>query len=269
MPDYAIGDVQGCYDSLLRLLDHIHFDDKIDRLWFVGDLVCRGPNSLAVLRFIRKLPIPPKISLGNHDLALLRLLFCPYLKESHHESLEEILKADDAQELGHWLRHQGLLHYDESLNIVMVHAGIPPVWDLKQALIYAQELDSVLRSNLYSHYLLNCFGNKPACWSEKLPETDRWRLITNYLTRMRFCNSEGCLFLEFKGAVVDAPRSHIPWYAAPSRKPIEPSIIFGHWAALKNVFPGKGLYAIDTGCVWGGDLTALRLQDKQLFKVPG
>lgn len=268
MPDYAIGDIQGCYEPLQRLLDHIQFDDKADCLWFVGDLVCRGSQSLEVLRFIKSLPIPPKISLGNHDLALLRLLYCRPLADCFHESLNQILNAEDSEELAFWLRHQGLLHYSETLNVVMSHAGIAPVWDLNEAINYAKELETVLTGEDYKEYLTHCFGNQPACWSKTLSGIERLKAITNYFTRMRFCDDKGCLFLDYKGPVSNSPSNYIPWYEVPNRKPIKASIVFGHWASLNNIYPSSNVYAIDTGCVWGETLTALRLQDKRLFSVP-
>ncbi|WP_028388971.1 symmetrical bis(5'-nucleosyl)-tetraphosphatase [Legionella fairfieldensis] len=269
MVDYAIGDVQGCYDPLQRLLERVDFDDHRDRLWFVGDLVNRGPQSLAVLRFIKSLSIIPRITLGNHDLHLLAKLFVRPSRENREDTLREILTAPDAEELGHWLRGQHILYHDEALNIVMSHAGIAPVWDLMQAKRYARELESVLAGDQYQDYLAGMYGNEADCWSEDLQGITKLRVITNYFTRMRFCNLRGGLILTYKGSLANAPDDLIPWYAVPGRKVINADLVFGHWAALEGQCPDPHIYAIDTGCIWGGHLTALRLQDRRRFSVPG
>lgn len=269
MPDYAIGDVQGCYDPLQRLLDHINFNEKLDRLWFVGDLVNRGPQSLAVLRFIKNLPIPAHITLGNHDLHLLAKLFVNNSQVNQDDTLYEILNADDAQELGHWLRKQSILYHDPVLKVVICHAGIAPVWDLPLAKACAGELEKVLAGDNFRYFLENMYGNEPDYWSDEFRGIARLRVITNYFTRMRFCDKQGHLVLSFKGTIADAPANLIPWFELPNRKPIDAAIVFGHWAALQGYSPAPSIFAIDTGCLWGGQLTALRLQDKQRFSVPG
>ncbi|MDI9818054.1 MULTISPECIES: symmetrical bis(5'-nucleosyl)-tetraphosphatase [unclassified Legionella] len=269
MSDYAIGDVQGCYEPLQRLLEHIDFDEKRDRLWFVGDLVNRGPQSLEVLRFVKNLPLTPRITLGNHDLHLLNKLFAAHPKENQDDSLQLILAADDREELGHWLRKQAILIHDDALNILICHAGIAPVWDLAQAKHLAHELEMVLAGNDYQHFLTQMYGNQPDCWSDDLLGIERLRVITNYFTRMRFCDANGCLLLGYKGTIKEAPVNHLPWYAVPQRKPIDVDVVFGHWAALEGRVPDPKLYPIDTGCLWGGTLTALRLQDRRRFSVPG
>lgn len=267
MADFAIGDVQGCYEALQRLLEHIHFNERRDRLWFVGDLVNRGPQSLAVLRFIKNLPIQACITLGNHDLHLLSVLFSKNPRKNQDDTLNELLMADDAIELGHWLRKQSILYHDSQFNIVMTHAGIAPVWDLDLAKICARELESALSGEQYQQYLTHLYGNEPHCWSSELHGMERLRIITNYFTRMRFCNAQGCLILNYKGTLANAPADCIPWYTVPNRKPIHVDLVFGHWAALQNIRPQPNLYAIDTGYVWGGTLTALRLQDRRCFSV--
>lgn len=269
MVDYAIGDIQGCYDPLQRLLAEIDFDDRRDRLWLVGDLVNRGPQSLEVLRFIKALPIQPIITLGNHDLHLLATLFTDKPWRGHDDTLLPILRADDALELGHWLRKQRLLYHDEVLNLVMIHAGLAPIWDLKQAKALAAELEAVLAGDGYLDYLNEMYGNQPACWRDDLQGMARWRAITNFMTRMRFCDAAGCLNLDYKGTVKDAPAQLYPWYVVPNRRAIQQDILFGHWAALQGQCPVPGIYALDTGCLWGGRLTALRLQDRTPFSVPG
>lgn len=269
MSDYAIGDVQGCYEPLQRLLVAIDFNEKVDRLWFVGDLVNRGPQSLAVLRFIHSLPIAPQITLGNHDLHLLGSLFGGRPWRGHDDTIEEVLMASDGEELGHWLRKQAILCYSAEFNLVMCHAGIAPMWDLTQAMQLAADLENALSGENYKEFLTLMYGNKPDHWTEDLSGVARLRVIINYFTRMRFCDLQGRLELGYKGTIANAPANLYPWYAVPARKTVTPDIVFGHWAALMGVCPDPKIYAIDTGCLWGGPLTALRLQDRQRFAVPG
>jgi len=267
--DYAIGDVQGCYDPLQRLLEKIHYQPGTDRLWFVGDLVNRGPRSLDVLRFIRALPSNTLITLGNHDLHLLSHLFGNAKHSPADDTIAEILEAPDAADLGHWLRAQPLVIHDSTLNIVLSHAGINPLWTLEQAKTHAQILHEVLIGPDYVTFLSALYGNEqhvphpiPA-----LPNIQTLRGICNAFTRMRFCHLNGELDFRYKGALQDAPSALCPWYALPQRIDIAPHIIFGHWAALKGQCPHPRIHAIDTGCVWGGALTALRLQDKHRFTI--
>ncbi|HHF7344645.1 TPA: symmetrical bis(5'-nucleosyl)-tetraphosphatase [Legionella feeleii] len=269
MPDYVIGDVQGCYEPLQRLLAHVDFDEKVDRLWFVGDLVNRGPESLAVLRFIKNLPLSARITLGNHDLHLLGKLFGGHPWSNHDDTLHDILVASDGEELGHWLRQQSILYHEPELNIVMCHAGIAPVWDLALAKTCALELEQVLSGTDYRSYLAEMYGNEPGYWSSDLAGIERLRVITNYFTRMRFCDNQGRLVLNYKGTIAQAPAGLIPWFDVPGRKKINADLVFGHWAALGGLCSEPSIYAIDTGCLWGGQLTALRLQDRQRFSVPG
>lgn len=267
MPDYAIGDVQGCYGPLQKLLEHIDFDEKVDRLWFVGDLVNRGPESLAVLRFVSSLPITPRITLGNHDLHLLGSLFGGRPWKGHDDTIQEVVHAPDGEDLGHWLRKQSILWYAPELNVVMCHAGIAPIWDLPLAQRMAQELEQALSGEHYQDFLKQMYGNTPNAWSDELAGIDRLRAITNYFTRMRFCDAEGRLDLSYKGTIAKAPANLYPWYEVPHRKEIQADIVFGHWAALMGVCTNPKIHAIDTGCLWGGQLTALRLQDKKRFSV--
>ena len=267
MADYAIGDVQGCYEPLQRLLELIDFDEQVDRLWFVGDLVNRGPQSLEVLRFISSLPIAPRVTLGNHDLHLLASLFANRPWKGHDDTIQQVMQASDGEILGHWLRKQSILYFSSELNIVMCHAGIAPVWDLPQALQRAQELEHVLAGEEYIEFLMHMYGNKPDMWSNDLKELDRLRIIANYFTRMRFCDAQGRLDFSYKGTLAEAPAHLYPWYEVPQRKKIKAEIVFGHWAALMGACPHPMMHAIDTGCFWGGQLTAMRLQDKQRFAV--
>lgn len=264
--NYAIGDVQGCYDSLMHLLDHIQFDAHTDRLWFVGDLVNRGPQSLAVLRFIQKLPVPPRIVLGNHDLHLLNCIFNEQ-NGTTKDTFQDILKAPDKEDLGLWLLKQPLVIYDEPLQIVMSHAGIYPLWSLEDALYHASFFAHHLQGPHFKAVLAHLYGNQPDRWAnENLTLFEKLRFICNAFTRMRFCSAQGQLLLEYKGEVEKAPNNHFPWYAIPSRCMIKPAIVFGHWAALQGKCPLPNIYAIDKGCVWGGSLLALRLEDKLEFE---
>ena len=268
MADYVIGDVQGCYDPLQRLLDHIDFNEHHDSLWFVGDLVNRGPQSLAVLRFIKHLPSTTRITLGNHDLHLLATLFGHSSQKNVDDTLHDILMASDRDELGHWLRKQSILYHDPILNVVMCHAGIAPMWTLSQAKQRAQELEQALSGDEYRTFLMHMYGNHPDHWSSDWTGLERLRIICNYFTRMRFCDATGRLIFNNKGTITNAHPSLFPWYAVPNRKPIQADIVFGHWAALQGQCPVPHIHALDTGCYWGGTLTALRLQDKQRFHVP-
>lgn len=268
MADYIIGDVQGCYDPLQRLLNTLQFNEHTDRLWFVGDLVNRGPQSLAVLRFVKQLPLTPRITLGNHDLHLLAKLFNNRPNDPD-DTLHEVLKAPDRDDLGHWLRHQSILWHDAELNIVMCHAGIAPTWNLTQASALALELENTLKGDNFRDYLSYMYGNKPNYWSDDLKGMDRLRVICNYFTRMRFCDEKGRLILTYKGTIANAPPKLYPWFEVPHRQEIKADLVFGHWAALNGECSHPHIYAIDTGCLWGGALTALRIQDKQRFTVPG
>lgn len=269
MSDYAIGDIQGCYEPLLRLLDHIAFNEHRDRLWFVGDLVNRGPDSLKVLRLIKNLPLPARTTLGNHDLHLLGKLFTNHSFKNRDDTLQDILKADDGEELGHWLRQQPLLYHDEALNIVMCHAGIAPFWDLATAKACAKEVETVFQGSDYLTFLQELYGNEAEDRNSQLTGISRLRFITNCFTRMRFCDQQGRLVLNYKGTIAAAHKDIIPWFAVPNRIPISADIVFGHWAALQGQCPIAKIHAIDTGCLWGGLLTALRLQDKYRFSVKG
>ncbi|KTD04488.1 bis(5'-nucleosyl)-tetraphosphatase [Legionella geestiana] len=269
MADYAVGDVQGCFGPLQNLLTEIAFSPVNDRLWFVGDLVNRGPDSLAVLRFVKSLGERARVTLGNHDLHLLARLFVPGTASAHGDTLDEVLAAPDALSLGHWLRAQPLLWQDSALGVVMTHAGIPPWWDVETASRCAREVEQVLIGDRFVDFLAHMYGNKPDRWSESLEGIARYRLIVNALTRMRFCHTDGTLSMRYKGTVAAAPSDIKPWFAISPRKALNARLVFGHWAALEGECPVPDIYAVDTGCVWGGSLTALRLQDNKRFSVPG
>ncbi|WP_367607544.1 symmetrical bis(5'-nucleosyl)-tetraphosphatase [Legionella sp. W05-934-2] len=268
MADYVIGDIQGCYEPLVRLLEVIAFDESNDRLIFVGDLVNRGPDSLAVIRFIQQLTYPPVITLGNHDLHLLARIFTKEGWQGTDETLTAILEANDVEDIGHWLRKQSILYYHQPTETIICHAGIAPCWDLPTAIANARELEICLSGDFFIAFLEQMYGNEPNVWEETLEGVDRLRLITNYFTRMRFCDKQGHPLLDFKGKIDQAPPGHYPWFLVPNRVPIDKDIVFGHWAALEGHCPIANIHAIDTGCLWGGKLTAFRLEDKKRFTYP-
>lgn len=263
MATYAIGDVQGCYPELSRLLDKLRFDPARDQLWFCGDLVNRGGQSLQVLRLIHGLRENAIVTLGNHDLSLLAIAQRkPDAQSRVNPELREVLFADDAPVLFEWLRSQKLLHYDEALDWGMVHAGLAPSWTLRQALRAAQEVERELSSPRHPRLLRNLFGNRPAAWSGRLQGIERFRASINTMTRMRYCDVNGRIDFEAKGVPGSQKPGLYPWFAVPGMRRREARIVCGHWSALGR-FAGLGVYAIDTGCVWGGQLTALRLDEAE------
>lgn len=280
MATYAIGDVQGCFTELNSLLTHINFDPRKDFLWFCGDLVNRGPNSIAVLRFIRDLGDRAITVLGNHDLHLLAIAFANG-RLHRKDTMQDILDAPDSLEVLHWLRLQPLFHHDQTLGYSMVHAGLAPQWCIESAAQFAAEVESALRGQDYETYLSHIYGNEPAKWQESLTGQARLRCITNFFTRIRFCDVQGEMNFEDKGAPTQAPGDDdstnlLPWYNVPSRKSRGHKIIFGHWSTHYLTYPditapeirNEQIYPLDTGCLWGGFLTALRLEDESVFQVP-
>ena len=257
MAVYAIGDIQGCYDELRRLLEQIDFEPMEDRLWFVGDLVNRGPDSLAVLRFVRGLGDRAVCVLGNHDLHLLALA-AGNPKHAKAHTLGDVLSAPDRDELLDWLRHRPLLHHDEALDFTMVHAGLPPQWDIATARGCAAEVEQVLRGPDHGGYFLQMYGNKPARWDPALIGMDRWRFTTNCLTRLRYCDRDGRLCLKEKGPPGSQARGRVPWFQHPARRSAGRRVVFGHWSTL-GYSASDNTWGIDTGCLWGGGLTLLRL----------
>lgn len=264
MAIYAIGDIQGCYDKLRRLLDHLRFDPSRDRLWFVGDLVNRGPDSLATLRFVRDLEDCAVVVLGNHDLHLLALS-TGNAKETNKSNLDAVLGAPDRDELVHWLRNRPLMYYDRQKDFALLHAGLPPQWDLVDALSCAREVETVLRGPDYADYLGAMYGNEPVRWSSTLAGMDRLRFITNCFTRLRYCDAEGTLALKEKGVPGSQSSGFQPWFAVPSRATKDVRIIFGHWSTL-GYAAQHNVWALDTGCVWNGRLTAIRVRRKKTIK---
>jgi bis(5'-nucleosyl)-tetraphosphatase (symmetrical) len=261
MAVYAIGDIQGCYDELLELLANLRFDREHDRLWFVGDLVNRGPKSLETLRFVQGLGQNAITVLGNHDLHLLAAAYGIRPDSIDGDTLEPILAAPDRDALIDWLRHQPLLHYDGELGYLMVHAGLPPQWDLKLAQRCAGEVETVLRGDRLESFLSRMYGNKPKQWSTELDGWDRLRFIINCFTRMRYCDRNGRLDLKSSGPPGSQPEGYYPWFEIPARASGDINIIFGHWSTLRPS-DTPGVYPIDQGCLWGGQLTALRIDTR-------
>jgi len=257
MATYAIGDIQGCYDDLQALLDKLSFEPQNDTLWFAGDLVNRGDKSLETLRFIKSLGDSAVSVLGNHDLTLLAL--SEGNKKVKHHTLDAILNAPDREELIEWLRFRPLLHYDKQLAYTMVHAGLAPQWDLKLAQQCAQEVETVLQNHLFAEFMANMFGDKPKKWHAQLQGWERLRFITNCFTRMRYCKPKGKLNFIDKGAIGSQKKGYVPWYEAKNRQSNDQNIIFGHWSTLFGHTSQANVYALDTGCLWGGSLTAMRL----------
>jgi bis(5'-nucleosyl)-tetraphosphatase (symmetrical) len=264
MSTYAIGDVQGCFQALTQLLAKINFNAQKDELWFVGDLVNRGPESLTTLRFIKNLGTRARVVLGNHDLHLLAVYF--NLRPMYtDDTLQEILDAPDADILLAWLRQQPLAYYDSKLKYLMVHAGVAPMWDLNTTLNLAQEVQDTLSGPEGIEFLKHMYGNEPDIWSNTLTGWERLRVITNYLTRLRYCDVQGHLDLKTKD-LHPAPNFY-PWFAIPGRKTAQDDIIFGHWASLAGKAENPHVFALDTGAVWGGKLTALCLENRIKFSV--
>lgn len=255
MATYAIGDVQGCHDELLVLLDKIRFDSAADQLWFVGDLVNRGPRSLETLRTIRNLGTSAVSVLGNHDMHLLAVAE-GISRTKHRDTFGDILVAPDRDELLHWLRHRPLLHHGGEF--YLIHAGLPPQWNMEQATGLAQEAETALRSPDYREMLWHMYGNEPTHWDDHLGDWDRLRFITNSFTRLRYCTADGRLEFQQKGQPGNQPAGLLPWFEVPGRRSAGARILFGHWSTL-GFHISQGTYCLDTGCLWGGELTALRI----------
>lgn len=261
MATYAIGDIQGCYDDLMALLDKIGFDSGNDKLWFAGDLVNRGPKSLEVLRFVKSLKDQAVTVLGNHDLHLLAL---SQGNRSHykHGTLDEILKAPDRDELIHWLRHRPLMHHNEKRGYSLIHAGLPPQWDIKTALACAGELEKTLRGPGFHDFCQKMYGNHPDQWQNNLKGIERLRFITNAFTRLRYCTKDGRLSLRDKGSPGSQSKGALPWFEISNRATRRNRILFGHWSTL-GYHQADNVWCLDSGCLWGGQLTALRVRKSQ------
>lgn len=264
MPVYAVGDVQGYFRELRTLLGRVRFSAAADQLWFVGDLVNRGPESLEVLRFARELGPAARVILGNHELHLLAVAegVRPMRRS---DTLQPIFDAPDASELLGWLRRQPLLYHDPDLGYAMVHAGIPPQWDLTEALARAREAEAWCAQNGFTDVTAT-IDDEPLELDPKLGAAARARVIISYFTRMRVCTPGGRLELAFKGTPEEAPPGYLPWFAHAQRRTRDVRIIFGHWAALHGHADAPNVYALDTGCSWGRTLTLMRLGDDRRFE---
>lgn len=257
MATYAIGDIQGCFDEFRQLLDKIDFKPSRDQLWLTGDLVNRGPKSLDVLRYVRKHEASIVTVLGNHDLHLLAVA-AGEAKRKKLDTLDEILAAPDRDSLLDWLVRRPLLHQDKKVGFVMLHAGLAAQWTLRQAAECAQEVETALRSNRPQKFFAHMYGDQPDRWSEDLQGFDRLRFITNCFTRMRCCDAEGRIQLKYKGTLEEMPRELYPWFRVPQRRSTEAKIVCGHWSAI-DYHVSDNVFVIDTGCVWGQRLCAIRL----------
>ena len=264
MATYAVGDIQGCHAELVQMLDAIRFDPANDTLWLVGDLVNRGPGSVEVLRLVKSLGDAAITVLGNHDLHLLAV--AEGVGKLHKtDTLGEVLNAPDRDELLDWLRHQRLLYAEN--DYVLVHAGLLPQWSVAQAVELAREAEEKLRGGKYVKFLERMYGNTPAVWNDELAGYDRLRVIVNACTRLRVLSEEGDMEFRFKGELHNIPDGYVPWYDAPERNSRDATVVFGHWSAL-GLMLRDNVIALDTGCLWGGPMTAIRLEDRKLFQVP-
>lgn len=263
---YAIGDVQGCYHELRQLIRHMQYDPQQDQVCFVGDLVNRGPQSLEVLQYIYDLGEHAQVILGNHDIHLLAVAYGaqPLLKEA---TFKDVLDSPECNHLLAWLKNKPFIYFNPDHAVTLVHAGIPPQWSLKESQQYAQEAQTALSQNTLQ-FLKNIYGNQPTDWNACSAPWDRLRYIVNALTRMRFCTPEGKLNFEFIDTAESPVLGWFPWFKIATRKTQNEKIIFGHWAALKGKTDTVNAMAIDTGCVWGHRLTAIRLNDFSYFSVP-
>lgn len=267
MTTYAIGDIQGCYHAFTALLSRLQFNPKQDKLWLVGDLINRGSGSLEVLRWCYQHQQSIKMVLGNHDLHALAVAH--QLKPAHkYDTLQAIIDASDADELLTWLRYQPLLiaQNENGHGYVMVHAGLLPQWTVDDALACSREIEAQLQADHYRDFLANMYGNKPNRWQADLVGIDRHRVITNAMTRMRICTAQGEMEFEFKGELQDIPQGYMPWFDVPDRLSAQDNIICGHWSAL-GLHQRDNIHALDTGCLWGGQLTAMCLETGAITQV--
>jgi bis(5'-nucleosyl)-tetraphosphatase (symmetrical) len=265
---WAIGDLQGCLDSFQRLLERIHFDERRDTLWLTGDLVNRGPDSLGTLRFVRALGDCVVTVLGNHDLHLLAVAANDGQGLRPGDTLEDILRAPDRDALLGWLAERPLLHHDPRLRTTLIHAGLPAQWTIEEATAHAREVSAAIASDGRGFYA-QMYGNEPDRWSPGLTRTERLRFTVNCLTRLRMVDASGRALFKFKLHPRLAPEKSLPWFAVPGRRSRRTRIVFGHWSTL-GLYEGHGVVGLDTGCVWGRELTAYRLdKPSPLGTVPG
>lgn len=265
MATYAVGDLQGCLEALQCLLKKVAFDPAKDRLWLVGDLVNRGPDSLHTLRYVRDLGPAAVTVLGNHDLYLLMVAYGSVRNRGKDDTIQAVLDAPDREVLLGWLRTRPLMHVENGF--AMVHAGLLPGWTVAQARALAREVEGALAGPYHADLLHNLWGSEPAAWREELRDYERMRVVVNAMTRMRFCTPEGVMDFKVKGEVARAPKGYLPWFEVPGRLSADTTLVVGHWSAL-GLKIEPGLMALDSGCLWGRELTAVRLEDKAVFQVP-
>ena len=263
MATYAIGDLQGCFDSLQELIGEIGFRESEDRLWFVGDLVNRGPQSLEILRFVKSLGNRAVSVLGNHDLHLL-MVAEERVKAHRKDTLGAILGAPDRNELLAWLRARPLMHAEGEY--AMVHAGLLPSWSIGKALDLARETEEALQGTDWRTLMAHMYGNRPDHWDEALSGHERLRVIINAMTRLRICTPDGRMEFSHKGRIEDIPKGYVPWFAVPGRRSANATVICGHWSTI-GLQVEKNLLALDSGCLWGRRLSAVRLEDRRIFQV--
>lgn len=264
MATYAVGDIQGCCTEFRKLLERMRFDPAADELWLVGDLVNRGPDSLGVLRLVKSLGSAAITVLGNHDLHLLAVAE-GVAELQRSDTLHEVLSAPDRDELLAWLRSQRLMHVKGDW--VLVHAGLLPQWSVAQAQQLAHEVENALRGKHYHDFFLRMYGNQPSHWQNDLSGHKRLRVITNAFTRMRICTVQGEMEFKFKGEEKDIPEGYLAWFNVPGRASADATVVCGHWSAL-DLKVDQHIIALDTGCLWGGPLSAIRMEDRKLFQVP-
>jgi len=264
MAHYVVGDIQGCHDEFRQLLDLIGFDRARDRLWLVGDLVNRGPDSLAVLRTVMSFGDAATTVLGNHDLHLL-IVAAGHRPAHREDTLDAILDAPDREQLLHWLRRRPLVVCEGGK--LLVHAGLLPSWTPEAAVRLSREVETVLGSDAQDEFLRALYGDEPARWDDALAGYDRLRVIVNACTRLRYCAADDTMALAEKRSPAHAPRGFAPWFAHPGRKSAGVSVFCGHWSALELML-APNVAMLDSGCLWGGTLTAIRLDDGRVFQVP-
>jgi bis(5'-nucleosyl)-tetraphosphatase (symmetrical) len=268
MATYLVGDVQGCYGPLNRLLEHIRFDPAADQLWFCGDLVNRGGKSLKVLKLLHGLGPAVSVVLGNHDLHLLAADYRHPEGDCRNREFAKILNSPRRTALIDWLAAQPLAAWSEEHQLLRVHAGVIPQWNVLDTLRYAGEVSAVLNSPIRPRFLQRMYGNRPDRWKDKRRGWSRLRLIAGILTRLRFCDADGRAAFKLTGPPGSQPEPLLPWFKHKHRATRGVTIAFGHWAAL-GLRIRKRYLALDSGCVWGGQLSALRLEDRMLFQVSG
>jgi bis(5'-nucleosyl)-tetraphosphatase (symmetrical) len=261
---YVVGDIQGCYAEFQQLLDVIAFDPAHDRLWLVGDLVNRGPDSLSVLRTVKALGDAATTVLGNHDLHLLTVA-AGHSAAHRADTLDGILNAPDRAELLDWLRRRPLVVCEGEL--LLVHAGLLPSWTPAKAVMLSREVEAMLASEQHDDFLRGLYGDNPARWDDALTGHDRLRVIVNACTRLRFCAEDDTMSLVEKRGPAYAPPGLLPWFAHVQRKSAGVTIFCGHWSSL-DLMLAPNVLMLDSGCLWGGTLTAIRLDDRRLFQIP-